>query len=83
MASRIPPRVIEEVARRDNYQCVYCGSPYIEFHHITYRSQGGKHTVDNLITLCPRHHRWAHSSEGRKWCEVWREKTYGTKEDIG
>jgi 5-methylcytosine-specific restriction endonuclease McrA len=73
----VPRKVIQAVAKRDDYRCVYCGNPYIEFHHIIRRSAGGKHTVDNLICLCHEHHTWAHMHrEGREWCEKWREKNY-------
>lgn len=39
---------------RDNYQCTQCGkkNTRLEAHHIIPRSQGGKETMTNLITLC-------------------------------
>lgn len=40
--------------------CVYCGNPYIEMHHIRFRSQQGKGGFRNLIPLCKEHHNQAH-----------------------
>lgn len=45
---------------RDGYRCQHCGkgSVRLEAHHIQWRSQGGKDTLTNVITLCePCHHR--------------------------
>ncbi len=38
----------------DKEFCWWCGKTgcFIAVHHITYRSQGGKDTPDNLIPLC-------------------------------
>lgn len=43
--------------------CIYCGSPHIEAHHVRYRSQGGKGVYRNLLPLCQKHHRDAHTYE--------------------
>lgn len=32
-----------------------------DVHHMLPRGRGGKNTPENLITLCPRHHRWVES----------------------
>ena len=47
---------------RDGYQCQHCGRRNIrlEAHHIIYTSQGGKDTLDNLITLCTKCHTRVH-----------------------
>ena len=51
------PKVLE----RDNYSCVLCGGHYgIEIHHIVFRSQLGKSTMDNLACLCLQCHNEAH-----------------------
>ena len=51
------PKVLE----RDNYSCVLCGGHYgIEIHHIVFRSQLGKSTMDNLACLCLQCHSEAH-----------------------
>jgi len=36
------------------------GSIYLETHHIQPLSEGGSDTVDNVVALCPNHHRQAH-----------------------
>ena len=42
---------------RDYNQCVICtGLDRLTAHHVTPRKQGGKDTLDNLITLCYRCH---------------------------
>lgn len=52
----------EKVRIRDAGRCVICGfSMAIDVHHITPKSEGGADTMENGITLCPNHHRLAHS----------------------
>ena len=47
------PKVLE----RDNYSCVLCGGHEgIAIHHIVFRSQLGKSTMDNLALLCVHCH---------------------------
>lgn len=47
------PKVLE----RDNYSCVLCGGHEgIAIHHIVFRSQLGKSTMDNLACLCVHCH---------------------------
>lgn len=38
----------------------FSGSPYCEVHHIVQLSQGGADEIDNVVCLCPAHHREAH-----------------------
>lgn len=44
------------------YPCEICSwkEASRDSHHITPVSKGGKSTIDNLISLCPNHHRMAH-----------------------
>jgi len=51
--------------------CVYCGSPYIEMHHVKFRSQGGRGKYRNLIPLCKTHHNRAHTD--REFSEMLRD----------
>lgn len=45
---------------RDSYKCAICGFDMVtDIHHITPKSKGGTDNFDNLITLCPNHHRMA------------------------
>jgi predicted restriction endonuclease len=59
-------RVREEIRQRDNYTCQICGRVTdLQVHHIIPRSNGGKHTLDNLITLCFPCHRHIDSGNER------------------
>jgi 5-methylcytosine-specific restriction endonuclease McrA len=44
----------QEIFRRDNYTCQYCGSRAMKLtlDHIIPRHMGGEHSWDNLITAC-------------------------------
>ena len=57
-------RLAEQVLKRDGNACQYCGcwtkSPP---HHIKYRSQGGNDSLENLVTLCWKHHRELHDGK--------------------
>ena len=57
------PKVLE----RDNYSCVLCGGHYgISVHHIAFRSQLGKSTMDNLACLCLQCHNEAHGVNAKE-----------------
>lgn len=64
---QIPERVRREVLDRDNEQCQLCGTSganRLQLHHVIYRSHGGRHDEENLVTLCWRCHADVH--EGRQ-----------------
>jgi CRISPR/Cas system Type II protein with McrA/HNH and RuvC-like nuclease domain len=45
----------ENVYRRDNFECVYCGDynrKTLTLDHVVPQSKGGKDTWDNLVTAC-------------------------------
>ncbi len=47
----------ENVFRRDNYECVYCGDSTrktLTLDHVIPQSKGGKDSWDNLVTACKR-----------------------------
>jgi 5-methylcytosine-specific restriction endonuclease McrA len=49
-----------EVRRRDGNRCRVCGATEkLSVHHIVKARNGGRDTLDNLVTLCARHHRQA------------------------
>jgi len=50
------------VFERDNYQCQVCGAiRQLELHHWEhFRSGGGATTVENLVTVCHKHHQLIH-----------------------
>jgi 5-methylcytosine-specific restriction enzyme A len=61
--------VRDYVIRRSRGHCEYCGalgfemadgSYYVEAHHVIALSAEGPDTVENVIALCPGHHREAH-----------------------
>ena len=55
--------IANKVLTRDKGRCYYCGSPYVELHHIVYKSHGGKDDERNLICLCRVHHEMVHTME--------------------
>jgi 5-methylcytosine-specific restriction endonuclease McrA len=58
--------------------CNTCGNPYIEMHHIKFRSQGGRGRYRNLIPLCKKHHMLAHKDrEFSERLRSQREKRFG------
>lgn len=66
------PQVRKYVLSRAKGHCEWCdergfktsaGSIYLETHHIQPLSEKGSDTVDNVIALCPNHHREAHFGE--------------------
>ncbi|MCB9665037.1 MAG: HNH endonuclease [Alphaproteobacteria bacterium] len=59
----IPPATRRAVLHRDGLRCVVPGCRcrlWLDLHHLEPRSLGGTHDSDNLVTLCPIHHRLAH-----------------------
>lgn len=71
-------KTAREIFERDNYQCVRCGSPYLENlpHHVIYRSQLGEGSKRNGVTICRDCHEWAHKSkkDNNQWFVSWVEK---------
>lgn len=60
------------ILKRSGGFCEWCGqegfktlsgSVYLETHHIQPLSENGSDTVDNVVALCPNHHREAHFGE--------------------
>lgn len=65
MSDDIPGAVRKFCYERDLERCRLCGSNRNHhLHHIMYRSQGGPHTPDNLITLCMDCHAVVHGYKG-------------------
>lgn len=57
------PKVLE----RDNYSCVLCcGHEGMAIHHVIFRSQLGKSTMDNLACLCLQCHNEAHGINAKE-----------------
>ena len=54
----ISEKTREEVLNRDAFECQICKrKDSLHLHHLIKRRYGGKHTADNLITLCASCHR--------------------------
>lgn len=68
----IPAAILHQVNLRDQRRCCFVNeqgekcaqSRWTEIHHRLPVSQGGKNTLENLITLCSIHHDWIHRGEG-------------------
>lgn len=67
--TRYRPRLVEhEVDLRDKNQCIHvdrrgrrCSSKrWLHKHHVTELARGGRHSADNIETLCSAHHRMKH-----------------------
>lgn len=63
--SRIPPRLRRRVLARDRHRCVRCGQTrYLQVHHRRRQAEGGRHTLENCVTVCAPCHRLHHRQEG-------------------
>lgn len=72
----------EEVLKRDQKECVRCGSTEnLNVHHIIPQSKGGKEKKENLATLCYSCHLKAHgkTEDGTSY---WTEVVYDSKEEF-
>jgi hypothetical protein len=59
----IPPAIRRALFVRDEHQCQFPGCAHRLFtqaHHVHHWEHGGRTSLDNLITLCSRHHRTVH-----------------------
>jgi 5-methylcytosine-specific restriction endonuclease McrA len=60
--SNIKKKILEE--RGKSCQIENCGySDHVDLHHIVPHNLGGDNSPDNLILLCPNHHREADRGE--------------------
>jgi hypothetical protein len=41
-------------------ECVICGAPWVELHHIRYRGEPWDAPDEDLVPLCRRHHKQIH-----------------------
>lgn len=80
--------VKEYVRRRANGKCELCGktapfldpsgTPFLEWHHIVWRSRKGENSIENTVMLCPNCHRKMHILDR----DEDREKLQTLKKDI-
>ncbi|MBD3646024.1 MAG: DUF222 domain-containing protein, partial [Pseudomonadales bacterium] len=64
----VPPAIEKAVRVRDQGCCRFpgcCRTKWTQMHHIVHWSLGGETSLDNLVTLCRRHHRLLHDGEYR------------------
>lgn len=67
VSRRIPPWLGRKLRNRD-MGCRFPGcerTRWVHFHHLIHWAHGGPTDLDNLITLCPKHHRLVHESGWR------------------
>jgi Holliday junction resolvase RuvA-like protein len=60
----IPPALRRAVLLRDQHRCQVPGcrnTTFLDLHHIQLRSEGGRHELGNILTICGCHHRATHS----------------------
>lgn len=75
---QISKREYERMIEEFGSVCIICGNPYIEAHHLRFRSQGGRGEWRNLAPLCKEHHTKAHRDrQFAEWLRQEREKKYG------
>lgn len=59
----VPPSTRRAVLHRDGTRCAVAGCRcrlWLDVHHLRSRAAGGGHDEENLVTLCPLHHRRVH-----------------------
>ena len=62
-AKAIPTAARRKAEQRDDRQCRWSGCTnrrWLHVHHIAWRSRQGDHATENLVMLCPFHHRAVH-----------------------
>lgn len=75
-------KMCELVDLRDGGRCVICGSPYVQHHHIVFRSGGGSDTPDNLVCLCAGCHSiYAHGKKAKSWQKMLQDYAGGPQFD--
>jgi len=63
--------------------CVHCGAPATECHHVTRRGKGVlRHDYRNGIPLCLDCHAWVDRLEGRQWVESNMDMEYLSTHDV-
>ena len=66
--TRTIPSAIKRALRARGRQCRFPGcanTRHVDVHHIVHWADGGETSLDNLVELCPRHHRYVHELEFR------------------
>lgn len=85
---RVKGKLRDEVLERDGNTCVSCGSEDdLQVHHIIPRHQGGENVENNLATLCPDCHYYAHgggalTNDGRHTTASWDSVEYDNQTEF-
>lgn len=67
-ARHIPEGLKREVRRKCGFGCIVCGLPVFDYEHIDDFATVREHRIDNIVLLCPNHHR--EKTAGRMPVEV-------------
>ena len=62
----IPPALRRAATLRDQRRCQVPGcsnATWLDVHHIELRSEGGPHSLQNLVSICGAHHRALHRGQ--------------------
>ena len=86
--NRVPPEVAETVIERARGMCEImsrdtgCTGRAEHLHHRQLRSQGGEHTVENLIHICSTCHYWLHAHPAIAYTNGWMVKSTKNPREI-
>jgi hypothetical protein len=84
----MPPEVAEIVTERAQGMCEImsrdtgCTGRAEHLHHRQLRSQGGEHTVENLIHICSTCHYWLHAHPAIAYTNGWLVKSTKNPREI-
>ena len=75
----IPTKIRDFILIASKHQCSICQAHAIDVHHITAVSDGGTNDLENLMVICPNHHREYHQgrfsiSQMRTYRTQWLQK---------
>lgn len=68
--------IVDALKEKYHYKCQICGfnfkmkngNEYCEAHHLVPLSTGGSQMPENVIIICPNHHRMLHYAQEVKYC---------------
>lgn len=61
--SPVPTKIRNFLLVASKHQCSICQTHPVDVHHIVAVADGGTNDLDNLMTVCPNHHRDYHSGK--------------------
>ena len=59
----VPQKIRDFILVASKHQCSICQSATVDVHHIIAAVDGGTNDLDNLMTVCPNHHRDYHDGK--------------------